>query len=236
LIFQTSGNLDVSIIKGKDEVEADTYIFHRRCIDEHRKAADAESKSYVPIRVLLHPSIPAAIRTRIGTGPNMLRDTVIQVYLARPLRKIDVAVITAKNGHRYGQTGFFTDVSSTIDFLRQKDSLHYTTDNIQRAVEDRSTRDPGNSFVVAVVTWNSGSDTGVSLFSVHEIAPQYLLVTNGWVCSNCSKSVARKLCSRCKVFRFCSGTCASAYWPEHQKLCKELALDINVGYRTQMEG
>ncbi len=119
LVFATAGDMDVSIIRGVGDTHADIYMLHQRSIDQDQLSAETS----LPIRVLVHPASSSATKSRIGTGANLLKDTAIQMYLTRPVRKFNVAVVTSTMGKKTGQTGFFDDPSSTFDFLRKQDTL-----------------------------------------------------------------------------------------------------------------
>ncbi|CAM9731432.1 unnamed protein product [Chrysoparadoxa australica] len=38
-------------------------------------------------------------------------------------------------------------------------------------------------------------------------------------CARCNAEAAEKLCSRCKMTRYCSRACQQAAWPSHKKTC-----------------
>mmetsp|Transcript_21873 Transcript_21873/g.67863 ORF Transcript_21873/g.67863 Transcript_21873/m.67863 type:complete len:80 (+) Transcript_21873:615-854(+) len=42
----------------------------------------------------------------------------------------------------------------------------------------------------------------------------------GACCLGCGETKQLKLCSRCRVARFCGPTCARGMWPRHKKGCK----------------
>jgi len=38
------------------------------------------------------------------------------------------------------------------------------------------------------------------------------------VCGKCSDDMAMRVCSTCRVMRYCSRECQVAYWPQHKQV------------------
>lgn len=110
-------------------------------------------------------------------------------------------------------------------------TLSYRQDDVARKAADqllkRAARNGNESFAMLVMTsFPSEKTVRIDMHIIHEVAKDFLVLTQGWICARCQKPAAKLRCSRCHVMRYCGEACHKAHWEDHKLLCERLAQDI----------